>query len=189
MKPKTCSVSECSAPVRCKGLCRLHYSRKLRTGSVELAGQGTPTRDRLERKLVADGECLRWTGHRNDDGYGKIRHGGKMRFVHRVAYELEHGAIPDGVEIDHACHARDCVNVEHLRPATRLQNVRNRAGANKNSSTGHRCIHAWRGGQFRVRVADSNFVRHGSVHKDLQSAIMERDHLLEKLFGEFAGAA
>lgn len=44
--------------------------------------------------------------------------------VHRVMYTNEHGMIPGKKEIEHTCRNRMCVNPDHLRMVTRLQNER-----------------------------------------------------------------
>lgn len=51
--------------------------------------------------------------------------------------------IPDGMDIDHMCHVRECVNPSHLRACTRKQNLENRAGADRDSKSGVRGVH-WR---------------------------------------------
>lgn len=44
---------------------------------------------------------------------------------HRRAYQLWVGPIPPGLEIDHTCHVRSCINPEHLRAVTHTENMRN----------------------------------------------------------------
>jgi hypothetical protein len=43
-------------------------------------------------------------------------------------WKLVHGSLPpDGVDIDHICRVRFCVNPDHLRAVTRSENLLNSA--------------------------------------------------------------
>jgi len=53
-----------------------------------------------------------------------------MRSAHRLSYETEIGPIPEGLELDHLCRVRSCVNPLHLEPVTHQENVRRGEGAN-----------------------------------------------------------
>jgi hypothetical protein len=86
-----------------------------------------PVAVRLAKRTVRDGDCLRWTGSKTKTGYGRIGHEGKTKSVHRVAYELAKGPIPEGLEIDHLCRVRDCVNPAHLEAVTHTVNVQRAA--------------------------------------------------------------
>jgi hypothetical protein len=58
-----------------------------------------------------------WTGALNNDGYPP--HG-----EHRKSYELFIGPIPEGSDLDHTHRCpRHCINPDHLKPATRSQNL------------------------------------------------------------------
>lgn len=48
------------------------------------------------------------------DNYVRAWRDGTMVVAHRVAWERVHGPIPEGMDLHHTCHARACINVEHL---------------------------------------------------------------------------
>ncbi|MCA1668901.1 MAG: HNH endonuclease [Thermomicrobia bacterium] len=63
--------------------------------------------------------CWIWQGALTN-GYGKIAH----HRAHRVYYERMYGAIPTGLELDHLCKQKACVNPDHVEPVTHTENVR-----------------------------------------------------------------
>lgn len=67
--------------------------------------------------------CWNWRAYINRKGYGTWRRDGTNTYVHRVAYELFVGQIPEGFEIHHICCNRSCVNPEHLQLLTHAQNI------------------------------------------------------------------
>ena len=69
--------------------------------------------------------CWLWTGKPDPQtGYGTISVLGPKVAVHRFSYELLVGPIPEGLQIDHLCRVRTCVNPAHLEPVTQAENVR-----------------------------------------------------------------
>ena len=62
----------------------------------------------------------KWTDGR---GYKKLRYKGHILYVHRAAYELTLGEIPDGYVLDHICKNRACCNPYHLEPITQRENI------------------------------------------------------------------
>lgn len=92
----------------------------------------------LWARVDKTGDCWVWTGALNDSGYGLMRWGGPKVLVHRLAYELTYGVIPSGLDIDHLCRVRHCVNPEHLEPVTRRENIlRGEAQAARNARKTH----------------------------------------------------
>jgi hypothetical protein len=69
------------------------------------------------------GGCWLWIGGKTRGGYGKFQLCSKTCLAHRVAYELFIGPIDCGLQIDHLCRNRGCVNPEHLEPVTCRENL------------------------------------------------------------------
>lgn len=66
--------------------------------------------------------CWKWRGSVSELGYGAFWFDGAMRPAHRVTYELLIGPVPDGLELDHLCRNRGCVNPSHVEPVTHQEN-------------------------------------------------------------------
>lgn len=57
-------------------------------------------------------------------GYGWAKWNGRSITAHRVAWVLEHGALlPEGLEVDHLCRNRACVNPAHLEGVSKKENI------------------------------------------------------------------
>jgi hypothetical protein len=87
----------------------------------------TGSQKRFWSKVDKSGECWVWTGgHRTSNGYGRFQptYPGPTIVAHRIAYELLVGPIPEGLQLDHLCRNRLCVNPAHLEPVTLIENIR-----------------------------------------------------------------
>ena len=77
-----------------------------------------------ERSIKPVSGCVEYTGHKNRQGYGRLRFGGsKHQLVHRFAYETYLGPIPDGVLVCHHCDNPPCINPDHLVLGSHQDNV------------------------------------------------------------------
>lgn len=102
---------------------------------------GLPMEERLLAQISKDPDgCWRWTGLIHAiNGYGRLKSGKQMEWVHRLAYETWVGPIPDGYDVGHKCHDeaaaaglcndpeqcshRPCCNPEHLKAEPRGSNL------------------------------------------------------------------
>lgn len=71
-----------------------------------------------------DTRCWIWQGAFNGNGYGVLRWQNRKQYAHRVIFELEIGEILEGMDIDHLCRVRECVNPQHLEVVSRAENLR-----------------------------------------------------------------
>jgi hypothetical protein len=71
------------------------------------------------------GDCWEWQGSLDAYGYGRFGHGKRWgtTAAHRISYFVLVGAIPRGLQIDHLCRVRHCVNPVHLEPVTSQVNT------------------------------------------------------------------
>ena len=90
-------------------------------------------------RMDADG-CHRLIACTNSKGYGYFWDGTRPVFAHRWAYSAAHGEIPKGMDIDHMCWNKECVNVEHLRITTRKQNLENVSALQGNNTSGYQGV-------------------------------------------------
>lgn len=67
--------------------------------------------------------CWEWKGSTKGNGYGQINVRGKPCFAHRVSFEIENGAIEDGLIVRHKCDNPICVRPDHLETGSQKQNM------------------------------------------------------------------
>lgn len=190
----TCSIDGCENGGNLRrGWCDMHYQRWQKHGDplATLAYRDDPEAAFLARTepLVGDPGCLIWTGTLDRDGYGQIRVNGRNSRAHRYAWEREHGPIPKGMEVDHICWERSCVNTDHLRLATRAQNGANRSGARKGRRHDLPRGVTREGRGYRARVKHGGTLHNLGTFPTAEAASIAAQAKRAILFGEFAGGA
>lgn len=92
---------------------------------------------RIWPRLVQAGDCLEWTGSRNEHGYGGLRIDGQLVKAHRFAFELVYGPIPDGMDVCHRCDNPPCCNPVHLFLGTARDNGQDMVRKRRHGSWAH----------------------------------------------------
>ena len=77
----------------------------------------------INKIRVDESGCWVWGAATDPTGYARFADGGKLWRAHRWAYERFVGPIPEGLDLDHLCRVRNCVNPEHLEAVTRRVNL------------------------------------------------------------------
>ena len=68
--------------------------------------------------------CVMWLRSHNGLGYGVVRRGGRIHYVHRITYEAAHGPLKPGEQVLHRCDNPPCYNVDHLFAGDQHVNLR-----------------------------------------------------------------
>lgn len=85
--------------------------------------------ERLEKYAIPEPNsgCWLWTGTLSGSGYGQFQVSPvtkRKKQAHVASYEHFIGPIPNGMQLDHLCRVRCCVNPAHLEPVTPAVNTR-----------------------------------------------------------------
>ena len=96
---------------------------------------------RFWTKVNKSRSCWLWLGGGDGQGYGSFKYNGKTIRAHRFAYQICKGAIPKGLQIDHLCRNRICVNPDHLEVVVRRINILQGVGPTALHYNQDTCIH------------------------------------------------
>ena len=103
------------------------------------------------------------TGAPTQGGYREFKAKGVRRLEHRIVWEMHHGPIPEGLQIDHINGVRNDNRIENLRLATNQENSHNMGdakGFDFHKSTG----------KFRARIMVDGRGIHLGLHETEEEA-------------------
>lgn len=147
------------------GLCMCGCGEKTPIAKYTHLGQGVvkgkPTRfvrshvmptdhfDGSHHRVHPETGCWEWQKTLGSNGYGQAWHKHGKVAAHRLFYERYVGPIPDGLEIDHLCRNRKCVNPAHLEAVPRVVNLRRGSGTILNEDDVRKIRKMWATGKYR----------------------------------------
>lgn len=80
--------------------------------------------ERLKHRVIENAAgCWLWTKLLHDQGYARGSMDGRHGYIHRLVYEILVGPIPAGMQLDHLCRVRHCVNPDHLEVVDQRTNI------------------------------------------------------------------
>lgn len=183
-----CAFPHCDREYRAKSYCSVHYSqyRAGRALTEARPARGAPLADRVEyySMPLTESQCIAWMGYVAPDGYARLSVNGVSREVHRLIFEMGHGEIPSGAQIDHMCGVRCCVNPHHLRAASPKQNAWNRKRVSGQAS-GHKNVYRNGSGWIVKMEVDGEKLSFGTF-AELDAAVAVAEEKRKDLLGEFA---
>ena len=102
---------------------RRSRKRSLVINELDYVGAPIP----LNLPVGIAGDCLIWRGGLCGRGYGAISYGGRSHKAHRIAWEQSRGLrLPKGMNVNHLCNRRFCVQPAHLYAGTTADNALDR---------------------------------------------------------------
>jgi len=172
---RICTIPDCGKRTHSRGYCNEHYRRVIdQKRPPERVRAPFGARRAFVLKVAASPpvqDCIFWNP-KKPQTYVVFKHEGEYFTGHRLACEIAHGPPPAAkMDAAHGCGNRGCVNPQHLRWATRLDNMADSL-AHGTRRMGERCARA------KISESVARHIKHTDPRKSSEIAAELGVHLV-----------
>lgn len=122
-------------------------------------------------KKVSTENCWLYAGNIDSRGYGLFILDRKRTLVHRIMHENFIGPIADGLEVDHLCRVRACINPDHLEAVTHQENILRGIGP---PALNAQKTHCYKGHPFDEENTYRHHLKDGRIQRKCRTCGRER---------------
>ena len=139
--------------------------------------------NRLPSMFVDANGCWIWTRSTDGKGYAcssRGPFGASSKRVHKAIWEEFNGPMPDGLQSDHLCRVRCCVNPAHIEAVTSSENNRRSMAPTGTNSRKTICIkgHALSGDNLIIKSDGNRECRTCRQSRDRESQVRRQERKL-----------
>ena len=135
-------------------------------------------------RLYDAGNQHQHVGWINNSGYLQTEVKGKTMMVHRIIFEMHHGALKAGEQVDHIDRNPLNNKIENLRRCTQNQNQIN-SRIPSNNTTGFKGVLKTPSGKFQARLGYNGVKLYIGLFKTAEEANEAVISKSKELYGEF----
>lgn len=172
---RKCEIDGCENKHYGRGYCAMHHYRWSKNADPHIIKPGHRFTEQDASKRIAErsqpqGDCIVYIrGTVQRSGHRNIGFRGRRVGVHRVAWILANGEVPNGIDVLHRCDVPSCVNVDHLFLGTHADN-----NADRDRKGRHRPLRGSANGYAKLSEYQVIEIREHLANGETQRAIAKR---------------
>lgn len=125
----------------------------------------------LANHRITESGCWEWIAGRSTFGYGITNYQRKQMKAHRASYLVFCGDVPEGLELDHLCRNRACINPAHLECVTSRENTLRGIGPAAMHAAKTHCLHGHEFSPENTRIDSKGHRICRACHRERQAVV------------------